>query len=145
MPRHPPPPDPGPDRRAFLEGAGAIVVPPTMVLLLSTFMGSPAIAASGGIGVSGASASLRAAQAAPLGLLAAAPAAPNALLADAAVTPVAYGPVTRQAAGGLLDDSSDPPPAGSAAEAAPAGLFRRIGATPAAARRRAIARAGERG
>jgi len=39
------------DRRQFLSTAGkfAVVVPPTMTVLLSTSMSSPAIAASGGV------------------------------------------------------------------------------------------------
>lgn len=43
------------DRRAFLASAGkfAIGVPPSLVVLLSTSMNSPAIAASGGGGGSG--------------------------------------------------------------------------------------------
>jgi len=43
------------DRRKFLATAGkfAVVVPPTMTVLLSTSMSSPAIAASGGMGNNG--------------------------------------------------------------------------------------------
>jgi hypothetical protein len=41
------------DRRAFLGTAAGILVPPAMVMLLSTSLASPAIAASGGVGVAG--------------------------------------------------------------------------------------------